>query len=151
LKLGTKYFGQIEYETEDIIAVDHGLFGFETEKEFLLLPFEGSGGNMLCLQSVKTEGLAFVVVNPLSLCPDYDPALQPEELASLGVKHSHDLAYYALCAVKKPVAQSTVNLKCPLAVEPQSRKAQQVILESEQYQMRHLLSEFHQGEGEHPC
>jgi flagellar assembly factor FliW len=142
LKLGTKYFGQIEYEAEDILKFANGLFGFEDEKEFLLLPFEGSGENLLCLQSVQTQELAFVAVNPLSLCPNYDPVLQAEELKTLGVTHSHDLGYYALCAVKNPVAQSTVNLKCPIAVNPLTRQAQQVILESSQYQMRHPLAEF---------
>jgi flagellar assembly factor FliW len=69
--------------------------------------------------------------------------LQDEELEELEVGHSHELAYYVLCAVKNPVAQSTVNLKCPVAVNPQTRQAQQVILESDDYQMRHPLSEFH--------
>jgi flagellar assembly factor FliW len=151
LKLGTKYFGQIEYEAEDILKFSNGLFGFEDEKEFLLLPFEGSGENLLCLQSVQTQGLAFVAVNPLSLCPNYDPVLQAEELKALGVSHSHDLAYYALCAVKNPVSQSTVNLKCPVAVNPQTRLAQQVILESDRYQMRHPLAEFGRKEEGASC
>jgi flagellar assembly factor FliW len=151
LKLGTKYFGQIEYEAEDVLTFANGLFGFEDEKEFLLLPFEGGGHNLLCLQSVKTQGLAFVVLNPLSLCPDYDPVLQADELKALGVSHSHDLGYYVLCAVKDPVAQSTVNLKCPVAVEPTTRRAQQVILESDRYQMRHPLAEFDRGEEEAQC
>jgi flagellar assembly factor FliW len=101
---------------------------------------------MLCLQSIQTEALAFVVLNPISLCPDYDPVLQAEELKELKVGHSHELAYYVLCALKNPVAQSTVNLKCPVAVNPQTRQAQQVILESDDYQMRHPLSEFHERE-----
>lgn len=146
MKLGTKYFGQIEYETEDVLTFANGLFGFEEEKAFLLLPFEGSGENLLCLQSVQTQSLAFVAVNPFSLCPDYEPVLQAEELKALGVAHSHDLGYYALCAVKNPVAQSTVNLKCPVAVNPLTRQAQQVILESDQYQMRHPLAEFERRE-----
>jgi flagellar assembly factor FliW len=151
LKLGTKYFGQVEYEAEDILKFAGGLFGFEDEKEFLLLPFEGSGENLLCLQSVQTQGLAFVAVNPLSLCPNYDPVLQADELKALGVTHSHDLAYYALCAVKNPVSQSTVNLKCPVVVNPLTRQAQQVILESDQYQMRHPLAEFGRKEEGAQC
>lgn len=151
MKLETKYFGQIEYEQEDVLTFSDGLFGFEDERSFLLLPFEGSGGNMLCLQSVQTRGLAFVAMNPLSLCPDYDPVLQAEELKALDVADSRELGYYVLCAVKNPVAQSTVNLKCPVAVNPQSRKARQVILETDRYQMRHPLEEFYRREGERVC
>jgi flagellar assembly factor FliW len=151
MKLETKYFGEIDYEREDVVTFAHGLFGFEEEKEFLLLPFEGGEGNLLCLQSVQTRGLAFVAVNPLALCPDYDPELQPEELRELGVDHSYDLGYYALCAVKQPVAQSTVNLKCPVAVNPQTRAAQQVILETDRYQIRQPLGELSRREGERAC
>jgi flagellar assembly factor FliW len=149
LKLDTKYFGKIDYEAEDVLRFDEGMFGFEEEKSFLLLPFEGGHGSLLCLQSIQTQGLAFVVMNPMVLCPDYDPVLKKDELEQLGVGHSHDLGYYVLCGVKNPVADSTVNLRCPVAVNPKTRQARQVILESDQYQMRHPLAEFgHKDKGE---
>lgn len=151
MKLKTKYFGEVEYEPEDVLNFPDGLFGFEDEKSFVLLPFEGGKQRLLCMQSVQTEGLAFVVMIPLALCPDYDPELQPEELADLGVTDSHDLGYYVLCMVKKPVAESTVNLRCPVAVNPQTRKARQVILESDRYHMRHPLAEFRDEEAESVC
>ena len=47
LKLQTKYFGEVEYEQKDLIRFPIGMIGFEEEQEFLLLPFEGSGGGML--------------------------------------------------------------------------------------------------------
>ena len=106
----------------------------------MLIPFEG--GSLLCFQSIQTPDLAFVSMNPLSLKLDYEPVLQPAELQSLGVQDSQDLAYYVLCVVKKPVAESTVNLKCPIAVNPETRQARQVILETDAYEMRHPLAEF---------
>lgn len=151
LKLQTKYFGQIEYDEEDVLHFPNGLFGFEEEREFLLLPFAGSGGNLLSLQSVHTPGLAFVVLNPLSLCPDYDPQLQEEELEDLDVAHSYELGYYVLCVVKNPISQSTVNLQCPVAINPRTRQARQVILEGGRYEMRHPLQEFDRREGDAAC
>ena len=68
--------------------------------------------------------------------------LQPQELKSLGVSESQELAFYVLCVVKKPVADSTVNLKCPVAINPHTRTARQVILETDAYEMRHPLAEF---------
>jgi flagellar assembly factor FliW len=150
-KTDTKYFGQVEYELEDVLTFSKGLFGFEEEKRFLLLPFEGGGGGLLCLQSLQTRELAFVAISPLSVCPDYDPQLREEELRELGVGHSHDLGYYVLCAVKNPVSESTVNLQCPLAVNPQTRQAMQVILETDRYQMRCPLTGHDSGKGEAVC
>jgi len=150
VKLQTKYFGEIEYEAGDVISFPAGLFGFEEEHEFLLLPFEGGAGTLLCFQSVHTPALAFVAMNPFSLLPSYTPILQPHELKELGVEDSQELGFYVLCVVKKPVDQSTVNLKCPIAIHPETRVARQVILETDDYEMRHLLAQFGKKGGA-PC
>lgn len=147
MKLQTKYFGEIDYVDEDVITFPAGLFGFEEEREFLLLPFEGSTGTLLCFQSVQTPALAFVAMNPFFLMADYNPVLQPGELNDLGVADSQELGFYVLCVVKKPVSDSTVNLKCPVAVNPSTRVARQVILEADAYEMRHPLDQFGPKEG----
>ena len=147
--LQTKYFG--EADCEHLLRFEKGLFGFEEEKEFCLMPFEGSGGSLLCFQSARTPQLAFVAMNPFSLKPDYAPVLTGAELGELGVERSEELCFYALCVVRSPVADSTVNLRCPVAVNDRTGQAMQVILESGDYHMRHLLSEFGAGKGEGLC
>ncbi len=149
LKTQTKYFGEIAYEPSERIAFPRGLFGFEDERDFLLLTFPGDG-KLYSLQSLTTPRLAFVAVDPFTLCVDYEPQLQPQELEELGVKESTDLFYYALCAVKTPVGDSTVNLRCPIAINGDTRQAMQVILEEKRYGMRHLLSNMERQEGK-PC
>ena len=140
--LQTKYFGQVECSREEALCFPRGLFGFEEEKEFYLLPFEGSGGSLLCFQSAATPALAFVAVNPFSFKPDYAPQLAAAELEELGVERSEDLCFYALCVVREPVGESTVNLRCPVAVNDRTGQAMQSILEEGGYHMHHLLSEF---------
>ena len=150
MKLQTKYFGEIDYEAGDVITFPVGPFSFEEEHEFLLLPFEGGAGSLLCFQSIHTPGLAFVAMDPFSLLPGYNPMLQPQELKELGVADSQELGFYVLCVVKKPVSDSTVNLKCPVAIHPETRVARQVILETDAYEMRHPLAQFGNEEGA-PC
>lgn len=150
MKLQTKYFGQIDYEPGDVVTFPVGPFSFEEEHEFLILPFDGGAGSLLCFQSVNTPGLAFVAMDPFALLPDYAPELQPNELKELGAADSQELGFYVLCVVKKPVSDSTVNLKCPIAVHPVTRVARQVILETDAYEMRHPLAQFGKEEGA-PC
>ena len=109
MKLQTKYFGEIDYEAGDVITFPVGPFSFEEEHEFLLLPFEGGAGSLLCFQSIHTPGLAFVAMDPFSLLPGYNPVLQPQELKELGVADSQELGFYVLWVVQKPVSDSTVN------------------------------------------
>ena len=93
MHLMTKYFGQIDYDPTEVLSFPNGIFGFEEEKQFLLLPFHGGGGNLLCFQSVGTPSLAFVAMNPFSLDPNYAPVLSDEELYLMGVSSSQDLCY----------------------------------------------------------
>lgn len=149
IKLQSKYFGEIEYDAGDVIHFPAGLFGFEEEHDYLLMPFDGSGGSMLCLQSTQTPALAFVVLDPFTLKADYAPLLERSDLEQLGVKETGELGFYVLCAVKNPVSASTVNLKCPLVIHPETRQARQVIME--RYEMRHPLAEFSRGEEASSC
>lgn len=138
MKLSTKYFGEIDYGEEDVIRFPEGIFAFEEEKEFVLLPFSGSDGTLLCLQSVATPQLAFVVMNPFALHLEYAPVLQPEELEGLGVKDSRELCYYVLCVVKNPVSTSTVNMKCPVAINDETQTGAQVILDTDEIGRAHV-------------
>ena len=101
MKLQTKYFGEIDYEPAESIRFPAGMFGFDDEHDFLLLPFEGSGHSMLCLQSIATPALAFILLDPFSLCPDYTPVLRKTELELFAVEDTGALCFYVLCAVKK--------------------------------------------------
>jgi flagellar assembly factor FliW len=146
MKTDTKYFGEITYEQDELLTFPKGLYGFEDEQSFLLLPFSDTG-TLFSLQSVKTSHLSFILMDPFSLDGSYAPVLQPEELKFLGVERSEDLFYYVLCAVKEPVAESTVNMRCPVAINDNG-VAMQVILENTSWHMRHQLSEFRREEDE---
>ena len=141
MKTNTKYFGEIDYTKDELLIFDKGLFGFEDEKEYLLLPFSAEG-TMFSLQSVKTPELAFTLMHPFSLEPEYAPVLPDDDLKALNADKSEDLYYYVLCTVKQPVGESTINMKCPLAINPDTRHGLQAILEDEAWNMRHKLAEF---------
>lgn len=152
MKTETKYFGEIEYEKTDVLNFARGVFAFEDEHEFLLLPFAGSDGTLICMQSLATPGLAFVLMNPFMLDGSYAPVLQPEELKTLGVADSRELCFYVMCVVKSPASESTLNMKCPVAINDETHQAMQVILDTNDYGMRHLLAEFaHDGQGAEEC
>lgn len=149
MKIKTKYFGELDYTKDETIVFPKGLFGFEEEQTFLLLPFSNAG-TLFSLQSVKTEELAFTLMHPFSLDPAYAPVLQADELKTLEVEKSEDLYYYVLCTVKEPVGESTINMKCPLAINPDTRRGMQVILDDDAWEMRHKLIDFERREGK-PC
>lgn len=134
MRIQTKYFGAVELAEEDVLFFPDGLFGFEEEKKFVLLPFSGEDDCLLCLQSVQTPLLAFATLNPFFFWSDYRPCPAPEDLERLQVEQSESLCYYAMCVIRDPLINTTVNLRCPVAINPDTRQARQVMLDS--YDMR---------------
>ncbi len=151
MKLESRLFGPIDYEPEDIIHFPSGLPSFNDEHQFLLIPMDESGHGPFCLQSVCTPTLTFMLMNPFTLCLDYTPVLRPSERKDLGVTRDEDLCFYVMCAMKRPVHTSTVNMKCPIALNPDTKTAFQVILDTDQFHMRHALSEFFHSKEDAPC
>ena len=73
MKIQTKYCGEITYQTDELICFPDGLFGFEEEHEFLLIRLEDDEASPFCLQSTKNPEVAFIVLDPFQLVPDYAP------------------------------------------------------------------------------
>lgn len=134
------------YEKEELIVFEEGLFGFEEYRQFLPLPITEGDDAVLSLLSVEDETLSFVLMNPFLLMKEYSPVLPKEIYKKLDVREESELSFYVICVVAEPVQESTVNLKCPIAVNTTNRKAIQVILESEEYQFRHALKELRSEE-----
>ena len=147
----TKYFGEVEADESEVFHFPSGLPGFEEEHSFLIIPFDGSDGTLFSLQSTVTPGLSFVVMDPYSLTADYEPVLTDADLHPFDEARWDKLSYCVLCCVKEPVSESTVNLKCPIVIDLEAKIAHQVIMDSDKYGMRHLLTEFSNREGSSSC
>lgn len=147
MKLKTKYFGEMEYTEKEQMHLMQGLFGFEEEKDFVLIHFSDDNDDLLCLQSTKTANLAFIVMNPFSLDPEYHPLPSEQEVQKLHVESEQELYYYVICVVRDDAAATTVNLKCPILLNPKTNIGLQIILSQDEYQMRHRLSDLEAKKG----
>ena len=128
MKIDTKYYGEIDYTKDELVVFPDGLFGFSQYHDYLPLSMEED-----------EPYVAFFLIDAAALFPSYSPVLLPEELSFLEVNSSDELSYYVICAVKKDYLDGTVNLKCPLAINPDTRKGIQVILSNADYDYRHTL------------
>lgn len=138
---------EASYKEQDLIVFQEGLFGFENCKKFLPLSMEEGSDSVLYLQSTEEEHLCFLAMNPFLLKDDYSPRLSEVDRKALKAENEEDLSYYVLCVIKDPAEESTVNLKCPVVVNAITRQARQVVLDSEEYSLRHMLKEFSDKEG----
>ncbi|MGB5822843.1 MAG: flagellar assembly protein FliW [Proteocatella sp.] len=147
MEISTKYFDRISVPEEDVVFFEHGIFGFEKYKKFVLINFEPDNDDIMCLQSMQDSQLAFVIMNPFNIQADYCPSLSDMDIKNLDITETtQGVLYYVICVVKDEIADSTVNLKCPIVINPENKKAKQLILEEEQYTFRHRLSQIAEEE-----
>ncbi|WP_419958132.1 flagellar assembly protein FliW [Psychrobacillus psychrotolerans] len=139
MNIQTAYFGEVEIDIKNILNFQFGLPGFENEKEFILLPLE-ENSIFQVLQSVQTASLAFVITNPYDIATNYSFDLEEATLHVLDIKDEKEVAVFAIVSLKETIAQSTVNLKAPIVLNTKNKKAKQVIINSADYAIRHIIS-----------
>lgn len=142
MEVTTSCFGTVSYTKEDTIHFPNGIFGFPQWKEYLPLPFDKDSDQMLYLQSIEEESISFILMNPFMLLPNYQPSVTGEDMEMLDCQDEQDLSFYVISVIHEPLEDSTVNLKCPIAVNVKNHCAIQLILDHPDYTFRHRLREL---------
>jgi flagellar assembly factor FliW len=125
-------------KTENVIQIPLGLLGFEGIKRFVLLS-DPEEAPFSWLQVLDDPGLAFVVVSPLELLPDYHPDVSPDDVSFLKIKAPEDALVYAIVTLHD-TSQATLNLKGPIVINRQTLVGKQVILaNAAAYSVRHPM------------
>ncbi len=125
------------YNEDELIIFDEGILGFEEYKKYIPLAVDDDSGNIISLESVDDDNLTFLLLNPFALNFNYNPILDKDDYKKLETNNDEDLSFYAICVLSDDVEKITVNLKCPIVVNAVTRKAFQVILQSDEYSLRH--------------
>lgn len=138
LQIRTRPFGEITIDDRQILRFPWGLFGFETMEQFALL--DSGQPPLYWLQSLDKPDLAFVVMDPQLVRPDYQLDVSPDELSALGFTDSQpDALVLAICTVPGNPRDMTINLQGPLVINRDARLGRQVINTSPSWQVRHRI------------
>lgn len=133
----------VETESAATVAVSDvrlpmGLLGFEQMKDYLLIanPAEEPFG---WLQIKGETSLAFVVINPFLIVPDYRPDIPQADVEFLGLNNSEDAMLLNIVTVHK-ADQATINLKGPIVINRNTGVGKQVVLaNASDYSVQHPL------------
>lgn len=150
MKITTKIFGQIEIEDEKIIEFEKGIIGFENYNRYVLIHGEDDEKEKLIrwLQSVDDGSLAFPVIDPLKVKEEYNLSVEEELLKTIGEFEEEDLLVLTVVTVPSDVKKVTVNLKAPIIINTKTMKGTQLIVDNEEYNVRHLIYDLIQTQKE---
>ena len=129
----TVRFGEIPVAESGVIRFPDGLPGFPGAHRFLLLE-TGEAQVFYWLQSLDDPALAFVVMDPALLVPDYMARLVLPEWDREFFSPLASTSLTAMVIVTFSGETATANLLAPLLVRDEERLGRQVILaESEEW------------------
>lgn len=108
------------------IRLPMGLLGFEQMKDYHLIvrPEEEPFG---WLQAKGQASLAFVVINPFLVVPDYRPDIPPADVEFLGLAEPGDAMLLNIVTVHGSNS-ATLNLKGPVVINRNTAVGKQVVV-----------------------
>lgn len=142
VEVNTRIFGKIAVEEDKIIRFESGILGFPDLKEFTLIfdADKGEQANIKWLQSIDEPGFAIPVMNPELVKPGYTPVFSEEYLRPLGEDLSNEnTLIFVTVTVPKDITKTTVNLRAPIIINSDSRKAVQLISEDEAFSIKYAI------------
>jgi len=139
LCIETGHFGAIRLTPEQIITLAPGLLGFPDLHHYILLQ-HSPDSPFLWLQSLDRSDLAFVVMDPGYIVPDYQPGPQKTLLRELEAESPEDLQVLVVVTIPRGCPQEmTANLLGPVVINLKTRRGKQLVLDRPQYSHKHRV------------
>lgn len=148
MRLETSRFGEIDVDEGAILTFTQPIIGFQEFRRFLLMEADSANG-VSWLQSVDVGDLAFILMDPRQVVPDYEVKLSKHELTELAVSGVDELQIYTLVVVPQDRSKVRTNLKAPILINSKLRLGKQTILDKSEYPVQYFLAQNRQ-EGEEP-
>ena len=140
MKIETSRFGSLDLLEDKIIHVPSGLFGFPESKRYTLLDHK-KGSPFVWLQSVDNGSLAFVLMDPLLVKPDYEIQISPQDMNELQLADAPDGIQTLVIVNIMPgeKVELTANLLGPIVINVKKKLGKQIILSDSPYSLRHPI------------
>ncbi|MBR5360865.1 MAG: flagellar assembly protein FliW [Lachnospiraceae bacterium] len=138
MKVNTRVFGEIDIADDKIIHFQGGIVGFPDLTDFALVHDAEKEGDtpVRWMQSLQEPNFAMPVMDPLVVCPDYNPVVEDELLKPIGDINPDSVLVLVTLTVPKDVKLMSVNLQAPFVINADEKKACQIIVDSDKYPVR---------------
>ncbi len=126
--------------SKETIQFPQGVPAFEEVKEFSIVAKE-EDLPFLWLQAIEVPHLAFLMIDPFIVLPDYQPDVLEEDVTILGIQSPEDALILSIVNMKQVQTQgATINLVGPILINWKKRIGKQVIIRNHMdYSVKHLI------------
>lgn len=136
--VNTRIFGEVTVGDDRLLQFPAGIIGFPELKNFAIIhdAEEDSNGGIRWMQSFDEPAFAMPVIDPLTVCDEYNPQVDDELLKIIG--GIDDILVLVTITVPSDLTKMSVNLKAPIIINVAEKKACQVILDQD-YSVKHYI------------
>jgi flagellar assembly factor FliW len=120
-----------------VVGFPLGLAGFERCRSFVLIAADAA--HFQWLTCVDGPPATFLVIDPRRVMPGYHAALGRTEVECLGPVTDSRLLWLAIVLVEAN-GSIAVNLRAPIAINPETMTGVQVMRPESEYSLRHVIA-----------
>ncbi len=135
LLIQTTRFGQVQFQSEDLLAFPEGILGFSDLQKFVLLD-DPNDEIFAWLQSCEEPAIAFPVLEPELFSESYKISLAKNDLEALKMTSLNESRLFCIVTIPDDPTQMTANMKAPIVLNIQKRMGRQCVLQENHLAIR---------------
>ena len=141
MKVNSRIFGEIEIDDSKIIYFPSGIIGFPEMTDFAIIYDEEKGKDtpIHWMQSLQETEFALPVMDPLLVMGNYNPEVEDDYLLPLGKMNEEEALVLVTISVPKDLQKMSVNLQAPIIINAETKKAAQIIVNTEKYPVKYYI------------
>jgi flagellar assembly factor FliW len=137
-EITSKPYGRISIQEQQIVHLPRGLFGFEDRHDYALL--DSTTPPFYWLQNLEDPELAFILINPYIVVPEYVLDVSEEDLRAVESADGEDLLVFSIVTIPDDRTRISCNLQGPLLINRRARLARQAISLDQRWEIKHYLT-----------
>lgn len=130
--------GTIVYEEDEIITFEKGVPGFQDLKNFVIKEV-GEDSPFSILQSIEDKEIGFILISPFLVNDKYEINLSKEIINNLKIKSPDEVLLYSIVTLSSNMKEITANLKAPIIINLNIKKAEQYIIDKDTYKIKEKI------------
>ena len=130
--------GTIVYEEDEIITFEKGVPGFQDLKNFVIKEV-GEDSPFSILQSIEDKEIGFILISPFLVNDKYEINLSKEIINNLKIKSPDEVLLYSIVTLSSNMKEITANLKAPIIINFNTKKAEQYIIDKDIYKIKEKI------------
>ncbi len=139
MTIQSKPYGEIEISERQVISFPIGIFGFPSLHDYALL--DAGQPPFYWLQSLDDTSIAFIIMNPYVLRPDYVLDIPGDDLEAIDYESDEDVLVFAIVTIPEDQTQMSANLQGPIVINRVRQLGRQAISLNDVWRTKHFIME----------